>query len=179
MTRITSYLLADHRRLEQLLASASEGPCFDAKAFAAFREGLLRHIAIEEKLLLRAARDAQNGVPLERARRLRIEHGAIASLLVPTPDRALCEELTILLRAHDALEEGSGGVYEECERLFSEAQSSALAEQAEAFGAIPVAQHFDGPRALRSASEALLRSAGAVTPTTPPTTPPTTQRGRP
>lgn len=167
MTRITSYLLADHRRLDQLLADAIKAPCVDADTFAEFRGSLLRHIAIEEKLLLRAARDAQNGVPLERARQLRIEHGAIASLLVPTPDHALCEELATLLRAHDALEEGSDGVYEECERLFSETQSCELAEQAEAFGAIPVAKHFDGPRALRSASEALLRSAGVAAPAKP------------
>jgi len=48
MRRITEYLLADHERLSALLAAATSRSAVDRDAFAAFRAGLLRHIAIEE-----------------------------------------------------------------------------------------------------------------------------------
>ena len=161
--RITDYLLDDHRRLETLLASATREAVFDHAAFEEFRAGLLRHIAIEEKLLFPAARKARNGVPIERAHQLRIEHGAIGILLVPTPDHALCAELASVLQAHDALEEGEDGVYAECERLIGVEQSRALLERARDFPAVPAAKHFDGPNAFRTAHEALA-SASRIAP---------------
>src|SRR5690606_1000117 len=109
--RITEYLLRDHQRLRALLERARAADPLDEEAFAAFRAGLLRHIAIEEKLLWPAARRARGDRPLEQARALRIEHAALGSLLVPTPDAALCDEIRSLLGAHDAREEGEGGVY--------------------------------------------------------------------
>ncbi len=166
MERITQYLLADHQRVGTLLAAATSSQIFDHEAFEAFRAGLLRHIAIEEKLLLPAARGARGGVPIERAHQLRIEHGAIGSLLVPTPDHALCAELATLLQAHDALEEAAGGVYEECERLLSAEQSQALLERACSFPEVPVAKHFDGQGTWRTAHEALASASRISAPRT-------------
>src|SRR5688572_17623029 len=97
-----------------LLERSDANGQLDVDAFEALRSRLLRHIGIEEKVLLAAARD-QLGEPISRARQIRVEHGAIASLLVPTPDVALVGELRTLLLAHDALEEGDDGVYAECE----------------------------------------------------------------
>ena len=125
MRRITDYLLADHARLSALLAAATSGPVFDAASFAEFRAGLLRHIAIEEKVLFPAARRARGGEPLSRAHALRIDHAALTSLMVPTPDAALCGEIASILHPHDDVEEGEGGVYAECEALLSEAESAA------------------------------------------------------
>ncbi len=155
MQQVTDYLRVDHERLHALLAQAAAGPELDAGAFEQFRAGLLRHIAIEEKLLLTAARRARGGEPIERARALRIEHGALASLLVPTPDLALCTEIAALVNTHDAVEEGPSGVYAECEALIGEALSQTLLASAREFAQVPVAQHFDGEGTVRTAELAL------------------------
>jgi hypothetical protein len=153
--RITDYLARDHERLHALLRAASAGPSFDASAFEAFRAGLLRHIGIEEKLLLPAARRARGGEPLERARALRIDHAALSSLMVPTPDAALCAEIAGILDGHDAVEEGPSGVYAECESLLSSEESAALAARAAATPDVPLAPHFDGAGTHRMAASAL------------------------
>jgi hypothetical protein len=154
--RVTEYLVEDHRRLAALLERATAHTSLDQAAFAAFRAGLLRHIAIEEKLLFPTARRARGGSPIERQRELRIEHAAIASLLVPTPDLALCKELVTLLTSHEAKEEGAAGVYAACEQCLSEEESHALAVQAQAFPGVRVAPHFDGPQVPRTAARALV-----------------------
>jgi hypothetical protein len=70
-------LTADHARLEALLSRATKDPAhFDHEAFEEFRSGLLRHIAIEEKILLPDARRRRNGESLPLSERLRIDHGA-------------------------------------------------------------------------------------------------------
>lgn len=155
LRRITDYLAEDHLRLHALLEAASAGGTFAPEPFATFRGGLLRHIAIEEKVLLPAARRARNGVPLARAHELRVDHAALTSLLVPPPDLALCAEIASLLATHDAKEEGGDGVYEECEALFSAADSAALAETAAQFRAIRLAPHLDRPGVYRTAAAAL------------------------
>jgi hypothetical protein len=40
---------------------------------------------MEEKVLLPAAQKARGGEPLQIAAKLRLDHGALAALLVPTP----------------------------------------------------------------------------------------------
>jgi hypothetical protein len=164
MERVSDYLLADHRRLEEKLAAATREPAFDHAAFEEFRAGLLRHIAIEEKLLFPAARRARGGTPIARAHQLRIEHGAIGILLVPSPDHGLCGELASVLAGHNALEEGSDGVYAECERLIGAEQSRSLLDRAREFPAVRVAKHFDGPTAFRTAQEALASAARIAAP---------------
>ena len=150
------YLAEDHARLDALLTHAAADPAhIDLAVFHQFRVGILRHIGIEEKVLLPAARRARGGVAIERARDLRLEHAALTSLLVPTPDAALCGEVLWLLHSHDDKEEGPTGVYAECEALFSDEESRALAARAEAFPQVPLAPHYDGPEALRTAATAL------------------------
>lgn len=152
---VTDYLARDHERLHALLAAATDGQRLDGASFEAFRAGLLRHIGIEEKLLLPAARRARDGVPLERAHELRVDHAALTSLLVPTPDPALCDEIASILGTHDPKEEGPQGVYAECETLLGAAASEALAARALAFPEVRVAPHFDGPGVYRTAQSAL------------------------
>lgn len=152
---ITGYLRSDHARLHGLLKRAMSLPHLDKEAFAAFRRGLLRHIAIEEKMLLPAVRKARGGRVLDGAHELRIDHAALTSLLVPTPDRKLCREILSLISVHDEKEEGAGGTYDECERWLDDHELIALAEQAQAFPEVRVARHFDGHNVHRTAEGAL------------------------
>lgn len=154
MKRVSEYLVQDHEELRGLLSEAVRDE-FGVEAFARFRERLLRHIGIEEKLVLPAARRANGGVALSRAATLRIDHAAISSLLVPTPDAELAREIASILLTHDAIEEGETGVYAECESLWTAAQSLELLEAAVAFPPVRVAPHFDGPPCYRTASAAL------------------------
>jgi len=163
---IIGYLVSDHSRLHDLLGSAMALPHLELEAFAAFRRGLLRHIAIEEKVLFPAVRKARGGLVLDRAHELRIDHAALTSLLVPTPDLALCHEILSLLSTHDVKEEAVGGVYEECERWLKDDDLILLAEQAASFPEVRVARHFDGPNVYRTAESALAsaRGLGALKP---------------
>lgn len=142
---IARFLAADHRRLEELLERAAAPPGgIDAALFEQFRAGLLRHIAMEEKVLLPAARRARGGAPLEIAPQLRLDHGAIAALLVPTPTPDVVRRLRALLTLHDALEEGPHAVYDDCDRLLT-SEVNALLEQLRTYPEVRTAPHTDGP----------------------------------
>lgn len=152
---IFQLLAEDHERLDALLTRALAGPGgVDLAAYGAFREGLLRHIALEEKILLPAAREARGGEPLPQARRLRIDHGAIAALLVPTPTPGIAGELRKILGPHDEVEEGEGGLYAECDALLA-GEAGAILDRLRAYPPVKVARHQDGPRVCRTAEEAL------------------------
>lgn len=161
---LAAYLIADHERLERLLDRAVADPeRFDHEAFEEFRAGLMRHIGIEEKIVLADARRRRGGEPLPIARVLRVEHGALASLLVPTPDHAIVSEIRSILEVHDPREEGPGGAYEQCEALAGD-EVLALLERARSAPEVPAAPHFDGPSACRTAREALARAAASAPP---------------
>ena len=156
---LASWFSADHARLDALLRrSAADLRAFDLPAFEAFRAGLLKHIALEEKFLLPAARKARGGEPLPLARRLRVDHGAIASLLVPTPDAAIAAELGTILEPHNAVEEGPEGLYQACDQLLA-AEAEALLEKIRAYPDVKVSPHRDVPGVYRTAEEALRASA--------------------
>jgi hypothetical protein len=152
---LARYLVAEHEQLRAHLARADATPGrVDRDAYDAFRRGLLRHIAIEEKVLFAAAREARGGARLPDAARLRIDHGAIAALLVPPPASALVAELRKILDPHEVLEEEPGGVYAQCEELLGERTAELLARM-QAYPPVKAAAHFDGARVLRTADEAL------------------------
>jgi hypothetical protein len=156
---ITRYLAEDHARLDALLTRSilpSDG--MDLDAFGQFRAGLLRHIAIEEKLVFPALRDARGGEPHPDWIRLRIDHGGITSLLVPRPTPELVTEIRSILEPHNALEEGPGSVYESCDQLPAE-KVAAVLDRARAYPPVRVAPYRDGPRVLRRAADALRLSA--------------------
>lgn len=157
---VSRFLTEDHARLDALLA-ASTGAAggLDLAAFGAFREGLLRHIAWEEKLLLPALTAARGGEPHPLARRLRIDHGALAALLVPTPTAATLDELRTILVPHDAVEEGPDGLYDACDDVLPGPEAEALVDRMRAYPPVKVARYHDGPRVCRTADEALRISA--------------------
>lgn len=156
---ITAFLSEDHDRLDALLRRALAVPGeVDREPFDEFRGGLLRHIGMEEKLLLPAVREARGGEPHPLARRLRIDHGAITSLLVPTPTPAIVEELRAILGPHNEVEEAPGGLYHACDALLA-GQAAALVARLAAYPPVKVNRYQDGPRVLRTAAEALAASA--------------------
>jgi hypothetical protein len=155
---VARFLAADHARLDALLAAAVRDPAFDVAAFDAFRAGILWHIAVEEKLLFPAIRQARGGGPHPDWKRLRIDHGAITSLLVPPPTPQLVREIRSILEPHNVVEEGTGGVYESCDALLG-AAAGALLERVRAYPPVKVAAYRDGPRVLRTAEDALRISA--------------------
>jgi hypothetical protein len=157
---IRDLLEADHARLDALLARAAGGTrsALDLGAYAEFRAGLLRHIGLEEKILFPTARRLQGGEPLAQARQARLDHAALAALLVPTPTVDIVARLRALLALHNRLEEGPAGIYAACEEL-AIAELPALVARLRAAPPVPPAPHFDGPRAL-AAIDRLLRAAG-------------------
>jgi hypothetical protein len=111
-------MVADHARLDrQLSLSARKDGSIDEEAYAVFRHDLLRHIAMEGKVLLPFARVRRGGEPLPVATALRADHGAIAQLLVRSPTAGIVNELRELLGRHNALEEGPDGLYATCDAL--------------------------------------------------------------
>jgi hypothetical protein len=129
----------------------------DRAAYAEFRAGLLKHISLEEKTLLPAAQRWQGGDPLPMAAKLRLDHGALAALLVPTPMPAIIAAIRTVLAAHNAVEEGPGGVYERCEQLAG-AEADALLAQLQAAPEVPVAPYADGPQVMSVVRRALARA---------------------
>jgi len=80
------YLSDDHDRLDALLGRAVAKPgVIDMELYSEFRKDLLRHISMEEKIVLPAIARWQGGKKAAIAERLRLDHGAIVSLLVPPP----------------------------------------------------------------------------------------------
>ena len=142
---IEAFMTADHARLDRLLRKALGGDSeIDADACDELRRDLLRHIAMEEKVLLPFARAKRNGQPLVMASALRADHGQIARLLVPTPTRPLLEKLCAVLGRHNALEEGPRGLYAICDALAENEGMQTVARLA-AQPAVPMAKHYDGP----------------------------------
>lgn len=139
---IERFMTEDHVRIDGLLRRATSGAEIDAVAFEDFREALLRHIGMEEKILIPLLRD--RGAPFEHAARLRHDHGEIARLLVPTPTRALCDRVCEMLEQHNPIEEGPGGLYCACDEAAIEDAESVI-ERLRAAPRVPLAKHYDGP----------------------------------
>jgi hypothetical protein len=154
------FLQRDHVRLDELLRRSDAGPSIDAAAYAAFRGGLLRHIAMEEKVLLPEARRLRGGEPLPGTKQIRADHAALAALLVPAPTHELVARIRAVLAEHNPLEEGPGGMYAACEQLAGSDAGTLLA-RVRAVPEVPQARHFDGPRAFTMIADALRARQGA------------------
>jgi hypothetical protein len=161
------FFSADHRRLDALLKrSTAEPGRVDLASFGEFRAGILRHIGMEEKVLFTAARRARGGEPLGLAARLRVDHGAIAALLVPTPTPALVGQILSVLVPHNRREEEPGGVYDACDFALGPAEAERLAGELPAFPEPPLKPYNDGPEIQRHIEEnlALARRQWAADP---------------
>jgi hypothetical protein len=116
---ILSYLEYDHARLDHLLKRAGAGVSDEVhpEEYQKFRAGLLRHIGLEERILFPAM--ALHGVAPVAGdlRRIRLDHGALAALLMVPPTPPVIALLRAILHLHDNFEERDGGIYRVCEEL--------------------------------------------------------------
>jgi hypothetical protein len=144
-----AFFSADHDRLDALLERSVAGDGTVApRAFAAFRAGILRHIGMEEKYLFPAARSVHAAL-LPITARLRVDHGAVAALLVPTPTPAIVDDLRSLLLAHNRREEEPGGVYDACDEALGPRGAERLLEELRSFPEPPLKPYNDGPDVMK------------------------------
>ena len=156
--KIHCYLAGDHDRLDGLLERAMSDPAnIDVVAYAQFRSGLLKHIGMEEKILLPAAQKLRGGEPIPGASKLRLDHGALAALLVPPPTASLVAAIRAILKAHNPIEEDSGGIYDQCEELAG-AEAGQILRQLQNFPEVKVLPHVDGSFVMEATRRALRRA---------------------
>jgi hypothetical protein len=147
---IHRFFAADHRRLDDLLSRSTAGSsAIDLAPFGAFRAGLLRHIGMEEKVLFTAVRAARGGALVRVTARLRVDHGALASLLVPTPTSAIVAEIRSVLTPHNRREEDPDGVYDACDAALGPEAAERLVVELSGFPEPPVKPYNDGPEVFR------------------------------
>lgn len=119
MQTISDYLSADHQRCDTLFADAEAaaaasqlGPA--QAGFAAFRQGMLHHLAMEETVLFPAFEQA-SGSSMGPTRMMRMEHEQMRELFAQMDDAlaagntrtfaGLAETLLILMQQHNLKEE--------------------------------------------------------------------------
>ena len=156
--KIHRYLADDHRRLDALLERAiSNSGKVDAEALGQFRAGLLKHIGMEEKVLFPAARKQRGGDPLPVAAKLRLDHGALTALLVPTPTAPIVAAIRGILKVHNLIEEDPGGMYDQCEELAG-AETDQILRQLENYPEVKVVPHVDNLFVMDATRRALARA---------------------
>jgi hypothetical protein len=152
------YLSEDHERLDALLNRAVAKPgVIDMYLYAEFRKGILRHISMEEKIVLPAIAKWQGGKKAAIAERLRLDHGAIVSLLVPPPTPSIVLTLKHIFEVHNPLEEQEGGLYELLETL-ARPDTERILGELKAAPAVPVLPHNEKPDAIETTRIALARA---------------------
>jgi hypothetical protein len=155
---IYKYLAEDHRRMEGILAlaGADTGAC-GIDAYEEFRSALLRHIGMEEKILIQSAQQAHGGEPLPMADRIRLDHGALAALLVPPPTPEIIRCIKAILSGHNLLEEEKEGLYETCERLTGD-EFGPLLEKLRNYPCPRLKPHVSSPVVLEATRRALAKA---------------------
>lgn len=158
LSAVHAYLRDDHLRLDRYLQQArGGGTCIDHAAYDHLRRGLLRHIAMEEKVLFPVLKARFGDRAASQLERLRVEHSAIAALLVPTPTPALLDVLNQLLNAHNTVEEGTEGIYALTAQL-SEAEITDLLARLEQVPDVRVQPYADKPAVFQRLQQALHRA---------------------
>lgn len=155
---IGEFMVSEHVLLDTLLAQAAHG---SVEAYREFRQRLLRHIRIEERLLLPMAERKRGGKPLQLAARLRLDHGALAALMMVPPSGRTFQAVSAVLKAHNPLEETSGGVYEQCE-MMAGPEARDLLLQCEETPPVPVSPWIDDRKVFEAARRALIRAGYAA-----------------
>ena len=155
---IYRFLSADHARLDALLERSGANPtAIELSTYAEFRAGLLKHIGMEEKVLLPAAQKLRGGQPLALAAKLRLDHGVLAALLVPSPTAPIVAAIRAILNAHNPIEEAPGGIYDQCEEL-ARAETDQILRQLENYPDVKVLPHVDSPFVMEATRRALARA---------------------
>lgn len=148
----------DHRRIEKILEEATEDKGnVDLEKYYQFRIGLLTHIKMEEKILFVAAQKANGGEPLPLQAKLRLDHGALTSLMVCVPTPEVLQAVNYILEQHDILEEKAGGMYEACEKL-TQNETQHILEDLKKVTPVPVHPFNEAPYVIDVAKRSLERA---------------------
>ncbi len=148
----------DHERLDSLLQRAVAKPCvIDAELYHEFRRGLLRHISMEEKIVLPAIARWQGGKKAAIGERLRLDHGALVALLAPPPTLSIILTIRSILEVHNELEEQEGGLYELLEDMAGPEREQIHA-QLKSAPPVAVLPNNDKPEVLEAAKKAVARA---------------------
>ena len=153
-----NFFTDDHRRIEKILEEATKDKGhIDLEKYYQFRIGLLTHIKMEEKILFVAAQKANGGEPLPLQAKLRLDHGALTTLMVcfPTPD--VLKVINYILEQHDILEEEAGGMYEACEKL-THHETQQILENLKNVTPVPVHPFNEAPYVLDVAKRSVERA---------------------
>ncbi len=155
---LARFLTDDHARIEALLRRAEAEPDKVGRdVYDAFRAGLLKHIDMEEKILLPAIQHRRCGEPLPVAARLRLDHGALASLLMLPPRPRVVSAIKTILAAHNKLEEGPDGLYAICETLLGTEVDDIL-DQLHTTSEVSAAPPSDSPGVLEAVHRVVARA---------------------
>jgi hypothetical protein len=150
-------MAVEHAELDELLdKAAGKGGAIDTEAYQRFRERLLRHIRIEERILLPMA-ERKHGLALAIAPRLRLDHGALAALLMLPPVNRAFRTIRAVLDAHNPLEEIESGVYEQCESLAG-SEIDELLRQITTTPRVPASSWVDSTTVFDAAQRVLARA---------------------
>ncbi len=158
------YLAFDHERLDQLLKAATAEPgVIKPEPYEEFRRGLLRHIGMEERILIPEI-TRRNGKTAAVADQLRLEHGALVSLMVPTPTPAIVATIRRILKKHNAMEEEDNGLYDRFDRSLGK-EADGLLEELRATPEVPVVPHNDRPGVMESVTRTVRRAGYEISET--------------
>jgi hemerythrin superfamily protein len=158
MKTLYDYLAKDHDRLDDMLRRATQNSSeIDTELYLKFRHGLLRHIGIEEKVVFPAIASLSDREKSAITNRLRLDHGALVALLVPTPNPEIIRTLLSILEVHNNLEEKEDGIYHLLDSLNSD-ETAALLEKIENYPEVPMNPFNDKPGVMSVARRAVERA---------------------
>ena len=152
------YLADDHERLDSFFRRAVAKPGeIDTESYHEFRKGLLRHIAMEEKIVLPSIARWQGGKKAAIGERLRLDHGALVALLAPPPTPSIMLTIQSILEVHNKLEEQEGGLYNLLEDMAGPEAEQILA-QLKSAPPVAVLPNNDKPEVLNAAKKVVARA---------------------
>jgi len=152
------FFTEDHRRLESLLEqSFIQSDHIEEVAYAKFRAGLLKHIGLEEKILIPVLKKSYEDRPYPLAVTLRLEHGAIAALLGLPPSTTIKNVLLGILQHHNVREESEKGFYADCDCVMADAVETML-DKVHHYPDVPVMPYNNTQHAHDAARRAVSRA---------------------
>jgi hypothetical protein len=155
--KIYHHLANDHRCLDNLLERATSGETIDGEAYHQFRAGFAQAHWHGGKNPAAAAQRLRGRQPLAVAARLRLDHGALAALLVPAPTAQVLAASRAILKLHNPFEEDPGGMYEQCEQVAG-AEIDEILRQLQDAPDVRVAANVDGPKVFEMTRRALAKA---------------------
>lgn len=155
---LQQFFTEDHHRIETLLIKATPpSEEINLEYYLQFRAALLKHIKMEETILFPAVKRVSAETMQHTITKFRVEHGALTSLMVPTPTFALIKVIRYVLQKHDFEEEKPCGLYEVCETL-TKHETNELLQQLKQTSDLPLNPLNPSPAALETAKRSLLRA---------------------